>query len=47
VRQANVQPEALTEMHILDEEQAAGRRVVGWLSVIALLQDEPSENVAA
>jgi Mg/Co/Ni transporter MgtE len=38
-----VQPEALLKMHILDED----KQLAGVVSVIALLQAEPSENVAA
>ncbi len=38
-----VQPEALLKMHILDED----KQLAGVVSVIALLQADPSENVAA
>jgi CBS domain-containing protein len=37
----NVQPEALIKLHVLDE----GERLAGVVSVIALLQAEPSESV--
>jgi Mg/Co/Ni transporter MgtE len=38
-----VQPEALIKVHVLDENQ----RLTGVASVIALLQAQPEENVAA
>lgn len=39
----SVQPEALVKMHVLDED----KRLVGVVSVIALLQAEPGESVRA
>ncbi|EUA59135.1 CBS domain protein [Mycobacterium intracellulare 1956] len=39
----SVQPEALVKMHVLDED----KRLIGVVSVIALLQAEPDESVRA
>ena len=39
----SIQPEALIKMHVVDED----KRLVGAVSVIALLQAEPSESVGA
>ncbi|WP_293316908.1 CBS domain-containing protein [Mycobacterium sp.] len=39
----NVQPEALVKVHVLDED----RRLVGVVSVVNMLQAEPSESVGA
>jgi CBS domain-containing protein len=39
----DLQPEALLKMHVLDEE----KRLVGVMSVIALLQAEPAESITA
>ena len=38
-----IQPEALVKMHVLDED----KRLAGVVSVIAMLQAEPSESVGA
>ncbi len=39
----NIQPEALVKVHVLDD----GKRLAGVVSVITLLQGEPSESVGA